>query len=268
MHIERIGRGPPLVLLHGWAMHGGVFHPLAAHLRDRFELHLVDLPGHGHSRGDPLPLRECVDALVRSLPAALWLGWSLGGLLALEAALRHRGRVHGLVMLCASPRFVAAEDWPHAVAPEVLHEFRTALATDDRGTVDRFLALETFGSEHMRRELAMLRAQVSARGEPAPHALAEGLCVLERTDLRAALPTLAVPSLWVGGRRDRLVPAAAMQRAADLAGGSYRCVEGAGHAPLLGHAEHVAAAIDDFAQSTLGVEAMARSSTPARTQLP
>ena len=52
MHIETVGQGPDLVLIHGWALHGGVFAPLVARLSGRFRLHLVDLPGHGHSRDE------------------------------------------------------------------------------------------------------------------------------------------------------------------------------------------------------------------------
>ena len=47
------GQGQPLVLLHGWAMHAGIFGPLLDTLADDFELHLVDLPGHGRSAGAP-----------------------------------------------------------------------------------------------------------------------------------------------------------------------------------------------------------------------
>ena len=65
LHVEVVGHGPPLVLLHGWAMHGGVFAPLVARLRSRFTLHVVDLPGHGRSRDCALPLAlaPCVDAI-------------------------------------------------------------------------------------------------------------------------------------------------------------------------------------------------------------
>src|SRR5688500_1973147 len=99
MFIETRGSGPALVMLHGWAMHGGVFAPLCAALEDRFSLHLVDLPGHGHSRDDttPLSLEAVCDALLERLPPALWMGWSLGGLFALKAALQRPDAVQGLI---------------------------------------------------------------------------------------------------------------------------------------------------------------------------
>ncbi|HEY1034206.1 MAG TPA: alpha/beta fold hydrolase, partial [Pseudoxanthomonas sp.] len=86
MHIETTGSGPSLVLLHGWALHGGVFAPLVQRLSDRYTLHLVDLPGHGHSRDSdiPLSLDATVDALLARTPPAAWLAWSLGGLFALH----------------------------------------------------------------------------------------------------------------------------------------------------------------------------------------
>ena len=52
MHIEAHGSGPDLVLIHGWAMHGGVFAGLLERLGARFRVHVVDLPGHGLARGD------------------------------------------------------------------------------------------------------------------------------------------------------------------------------------------------------------------------
>src|SRR5690606_21840002 len=108
LHIEVRGAGAPLVLLHGWAMHGGVFAPLAERLADAFELHLVDLPGHGRSRDSAVPLEPAavVDAIAARVPVAPWLGWSLGGMFALRAAATRPEAVPGLLMLCSVPRFV------------------------------------------------------------------------------------------------------------------------------------------------------------------
>jgi pimeloyl-[acyl-carrier protein] methyl ester esterase len=77
--------------------------------------------------------------------------------------------------------------------------------------------------------------------------LLEGLGLLDRLDLRAELPGLQVPSLWISGRRDRLVPAGAMPAAAALAPGARSVViADAGHAPFLNSTEAVALEIDAF----------------------
>src|SRR5690606_40995017 len=101
----------------------------------------------------------------------------------------------------------------------------------------RFLALEVHGSENMREELRLLRAMAFAHGEPEATVLADGLALLARGDLRPALPGLSVPSLWIAGRRDRVVHPDAMRAAAEAAPGP-RVLEAQrpGHAPFLPHA--------------------------------
>jgi pimeloyl-[acyl-carrier protein] methyl ester esterase len=249
LHVEVAGSGPPLVLLHGWAMHGGVFAPLVAQLRDRHTLHVVDLPGHGLSRGCevPLQLEPCAAAILDAVPVAPWCGWSLGGLFALHAAATRPGKVPALAMLCASPRFVRGEDWRYGVSAEIFRDFAAGLRDDYRATLDRFVALEAFGSEHAREEIRSLRDDLFARGEPAGAVLADGLQLLETADLRDDLPQLQVPSLWLAGRRDRLVDPRAMAAAAQLApAATMHAVEHAGHAPFLTHAGEVAARLTDF----------------------
>ena len=251
MHIETLGSGPPLVLLHGWALHGGVFAPLVQRLSDRYTLHIVDLPGHGHSRDSEvaLTLEATVGAILARTPPAAWLAWSLGGLFALHAA-ASSPQVSGLAMIAATPRFVRDEDWPHAVEARVFAQFGDDLRNDYAGTLERFLALDTMGSEHARSELRTLKHDLYARGEPAPAALQRGLHLLEHTDLRATLSTLPVPSLWLGGRRDLLVPSKAMRAAAEIAPQAHFVeIAGGGHAPFLGHADPVAMEVDRFLQS-------------------
>jgi pimeloyl-[acyl-carrier protein] methyl ester esterase len=248
LHIEVAGRGPPLVLLHGWALHGGVFAPLVERLSSRFEFHLVDLPGHGCSRdsGVPLALDACIAEIAARTPPAVWLGWSLGGLFALKAAVVSPG-VRGLVMLAATPRFVKGADWPDAVEREVFEQFGIELQQDYRWMLDRFLALDTIGSEHARAELRKLRETLYARGEPAPRALQDGLRLLERTDLRHLLPSVNVPGLWISGRRDRLVQAESVRIAAERTPlGEHVDIAGGGHAPFIGHADIVADRIATF----------------------
>lgn len=249
MQIAIRGSGPPLVMLHGWAMHGGIFEPLCARLEANFTLHVVDLPGHGTSAQSAVPLT--LDAVARNVaartPPALWLGWSLGGLVALHAAQALPAAVQGLAMLCASPRFVRSESWPQGMDASVFSGFASDLARDYRATIDRFLMLEAQGSDHVRDDIRLLREQVFAVASPDPAQLVEGLALLQETDLRDGLPTLSMPSLWLAGRRDRLVSPAAMRAAAALAPGSHFIqFDHGGHAPFLSHAADVAAALLQF----------------------
>ena len=249
MHIAIRGSGPPLVMLHGWAMHGGVFAPLSARLETAFRLYIVDLPGHGGSAQSATALT--LDAVAREVaartPPALWLGWSLGGLVALHAAQALPASVRGLAMVCASPRFVGAADWPQGMDPGVFAGFASELARDYRATIDRFLLLEAQGSDHVRDDIRRLREQVFAWGAPDAARLRDGLGLLQQSDLRDGLPTLAIPSLWLAGRRDRLVSPAAMRAAAALApNATFVQVEQGGHAPFLSHSDDVASALVSF----------------------
>ena len=253
LYVDVVGGGSiPLVMLHGWAMHGGVLSPLADALKDRCTMYVVDLPGHGYSRDCPVRLepRASAAAIAATTPPALWLGWSMGGLIALHAALDMPQQVLGLAMLCATPKFVRDESWPYGSDATQVRHLATDLETGYHATLERFMALEAMGSADPRAELRRLRTLVFARGEPDVRVLQEGIGILEDGDCRAALPDLAVPSVWIAGRRDRLVPPKAMQWSADQCGGRFAEIEHAGHAPFFGHVDALVQALEPLLHKT------------------
>jgi len=252
LHVESVGHGAPLVLLHGWALHAGVWGPLVPHLAKRFRVHAVDLPGHGHSA--PLPaftLDAVVTALerrfVRETQPLTVVGWSLGGLVAMRWARAVSGRFARLALVCTSPRFVAGDDWPHAMSAPTLARFGDELHVAWKLTVQRFLGLQVHGSEHGRSALAALRHELFARGEPEPRTLAEALEVIAGTDLRAEVGAVRAPTLVVSGGRDTLaVPAAGEWLATALPDARFELIAGASHTPFLSHPDAFCAALDGF----------------------
>ena len=252
LHIDATGEGPPVVLLHGWAMHSGLWGGLVDRLARRHCVYAVDLPGHGES---PAPSRFTLDGVVDALDATFGapgppfsvVGWSLGGLVALRWALARPHRVDRLALVATSPRFVADGDWPHAMAPETLARFGDELRVAWKLTVQRFLALQLHGSEHSRALLADMRGCLSARKPPSEATLVEALALLRDSDFRSDAARVEQPALVISGDRDTLAfPAAARFLSERLPNARFAPIAGAAHVPFLSHADAFDAALAGF----------------------
>lgn len=246
---DTCGNGPDLVLMHGWGLSSDIWGEFADRLAERFRVTLIDLPGLGRSvpAGD-MSLVAAVDALLEAAPeCAHWVGWSLGGQLALAVAQQASERVKSLSLIAANPCFVARDDWSCAMAPEVFGAFVESLADNEAKTLQRFAALQTRGSVRARDELKQLKA-VIANAEP--QALAPALMLLE-SDLRPALATLGCPAQLILGAEDQLVPQALAAEAQHLNNNlSVEVLEQSAHLPFISHADRVLASIQRQVDAT------------------
>lgn len=250
LFIESSGTGPPVVLLHGWALHGGIWDEVASMLSTRFTVRRVDLPGHGRSPllGGLDSVDELADRLAGVAPnGAAWLGWSLGGCAALALATRRPDLVDRLVLVCATPSFVTRDGWRAGQSPATLEAFSKDLANDYRGAVFRFLALQVRGDARADAIQKDLRARVASRGMPTRAALHDGLALLQHIDLRQRARQVVAPTLIVRGGRDRLThPDAGAWLAEEIPDTSLLTIEDAGHAPFLTHPAKFSAAVSSF----------------------
>lgn len=208
LYWQREGAGDDLVLIHGWGMNGAVWQQTVETLSAHFRVHVVDLPGYGYSvdcrAGDLAEIAEQV--LAEAPPQAIWVGWSLGGLITTHIALNHPHRVTKLVTVSSSPKFAAERPW-RGIQPDVLAAFTEQLAQDFATTVERFMALQAMGSPTAKQDIKALKDVVLTRPAPAPDALMLGLTLLADIDLRSQLGGISMPVLRLYGRLDGLVPA-------------------------------------------------------------
>lgn len=239
---------PALVLVHGWGLGCGSWAPLDAALERDFTVHRLALPGYDGSPAAGAAPEDWADILLDRAPArATWVGASLGGILATEAATRAPGRCEALVTIGSNPCFVHRDDWPHAMALPVFREFSASLDHDPERVLRRFMQLATMGSARPRADLARLHRSLDDTDRPGADVLAAGLRLLRETDARGRLRNLRVPGLHLFGEHDALVPAAAAGFYDNVPGQRTVTCAGASHLPWLSAPHTVAELVRDVA---------------------
>ena len=239
----QLGSGKPIICLHGWGMHSGIFVPLAQQLQERYLINLIDLPGHGYS--DAVADLADLSAVVRVLKSTLdvtvsdriiLLATSMGGLIAQWFALQYPQQVEKLVLVSSTACFANKTDWGFGMQADLLAQFASQLETDHAATLDRFLALQFMGSEDQKAQLRRARELMAMKPAPQLASLRQGLTLLSETDLRADLANIHCPVLIVGGEYDKLVPTTAIRYLAEKLPYARAVIfKGCGHAPYLSH---------------------------------
>ncbi len=242
LHISSIGEGTPIVLLHGWGLNSAVFKPLAEALSTDYQVLSVDLPGYGYSRENvpsPYDLSRIADIIVEGIEQhtekpAIYLGWSMGGLIATHIALNHPfERVLGLVTVASTPCFAQQENWP-GIKRVLLDGFHQQIATDIEKTLNGFLKIQAMGSPHIKEDIKNIQRLVMSAPLPDKEALIGGLGLLNDIDLRSALSDITSPFLRVYGKMDGLVPKAIIKQVEALAPKSTTVIlDKASHAPFI-----------------------------------
>lgn len=240
LHIETCGQGQDLFLLHGWAMHSGIWHDVRSRLAERFCVHMVDLPGHGYSPACGAATFEQITGMIASrlTPECIVCGWSLGGQIAMALALREPGLVRKLALVASSPSFVKRTDWQWGMDRVTLELFMESFRRDYKLTLKRFLLLQVTGSDESREVLARLRQSVFQRNEPDSQGLQAGLEILLTADLRDTIHRITQPVMLIHGENDVIAdPDAARWMQQHLPDARLMLLPGCGHAPFLSHAD-------------------------------
>ncbi len=246
--INTRGQGPELVLLHGWAMHSGIWGGLVDALATEFRVNLVDLPGHGVNRHVPLShdLNAVADLILSELPPAVWMGWSLGGLVTLASALQQAQKVQKMILVTATPSFSKREGWDCGVDITAQQAFADGLENDFEGTLNYF-CLQTFGANCLDESLHRLGVTSLTEKLPSPETLFTALHLLYGTNLLPESGDCKVPTLFLGGTRDRTISPESLGQAASLMPNARTClIPAAGHAPFISHEQEFLGIIREF----------------------
>lgn len=200
LYKRTFGAGADLVLLHGWGFSGELFAELVQKYQHLYQISLIDLPGHGKSPTVSGGLQQWADAVIEVLPEnPILLGWSLGGLLAIDIA--DRITVSSVILVASSPKFVQTDDWIYGIPAAHFAQFSQHLNRDLSKGIKRFVSLQTKNKT----KLAELNRAIEKY--PADiHSLNQGLEILLNTDLTTELKRLNAPVKVILGEFDTFVP--------------------------------------------------------------
>ncbi|MDD2863279.1 MAG: malonyl-ACP O-methyltransferase BioC [Methylococcales bacterium] len=185
------------VLLHGWAMHSGMWGSFAQQLSANYRVTLIDLPHHEN-------LAQISDEIIAGLDSQPFyvIGWSLGGAIALDMATRYSNRVQGVILLAANPCFVEQTDWA-GMPLETFDAFATQLHANSTVTLQRFLALQLQGLPQFLKEV---KARFALHIQSDTPILETSLQLLKKNDLRENLKNLTCPIAAILSDNDALIP--------------------------------------------------------------
>lgn len=259
-HIEMMGEGPPLLLLHGFTGRAETWKPFIPEWSKKFRCIMVDIIGHGRTDSPEAEERYGMDSAVKDIVSileflkidkTLLLGYSMGGRLALAFAVRYPERVEKLILESSTPGLKTIEERAERIkSDEALAQFIEREGME--AFVDRWENIPLFASqknlpEFIRNEIRKERLLNNAKGLAGS---LRGMGTGSQTSLWTALPSLSLPVLLVCGEADAKFVTIAEKMHEILPNSEIIKVLGAGHAIHVEKAEIFGKIVDEFFSRT------------------
>ena len=261
LNVEMTGHGPALVALHGFTGDVQTWRSFPQAAETSFTVVAVDLPGHGASDSSPdsrlytmerhvQALAEILDRL--GLERVAWLGYSLGGRIALSAAVALPERTRTLVLESASPGIALEEERQRRIREDdALACWITEVGV--QRFVEYWESLPLWNSQ--KRLTVVLRDSLrSQRLRNNPCGLANslrGVGTGAQPPLHDRLEEITVPVLLVAGEEDEKFIGIAREMHGAIPTSRLATVPGAGHAVHLEQPNIFESAVTGFLEESL-----------------
>ena len=241
----RLGKGAPLMLVHGFPLDSSSWNELIPYLKDHFDLILPDLRGFGKSTTveSPYTLSDMADDLAGLLDhlgveKTALAGHSMGGYISLAFAKKYPQRVIGLGLVASQ----AAADAPEGKE----RRYKTAADVAEKGVGVVVEAMTPKLSADVRVQ-EFVRGVIERQSKQAVIGALKAMA--EREDAMPILSSFNFPLVLIHGDADQLIP---IERAKEIKSANPSAtlleLKGAGHMPMMEFARQTADGLMIFAE--------------------
>ncbi len=247
------GRGEPLLMIHGWGVNSEIWVTLVDELKLFASVYLIDLPGMGSSSFvSPYTLDNIAKEIKANVPIEKCniLGWSLGGQVAMNMAIRMPEFVEKLILMSTTPCFVEKKDWPYGVNKQFFSNFELETKQNLNNTLLKFFLIQTRDINDSKNVMRFLKNTFIEIRDDNKSSMHSALNVLKETDLRNEVQKIDKPTLIIAGDKDRLTSSkASIWLYEKIKGATLKEIKGANHMPFISHRETMIESFKKFLQN-------------------
>lgn len=265
MSYRDIGRGPVLLLVHGWAASSAFFDTVAQALATEYRVLVPDLRGHGATPAGSAPttISDLADDLNQlltreELTRTVVLGWSMGATVLWSMIQRHgHDRLAGMVIEDMSPRILNDDCWALGMSSGMDAKASKRATDAMRANWPAYAAAfapRMFARDRAAREPQIVADALNLLRARDADAMADLWSSMAQQDLRAELPGMAIPALIAFGERsDAYGPETSRYLVETLPAATAHGFAHSGHAPHLEQPEEFVDVVRNFARQALAL---------------
>lgn len=259
LNVEIAGAGPPVIMLHGFTGDSSTWDCMTELLKNRYTTIGIDLIGHGKSDAPADEARYSMERCVQDMVAlsdrlgaseAIWMGYSMGGRVALCLGVSAPERCSALILEGASGGIEdAREREARASADRAL-----AMRIEKEG-VDSFVeyweSRPLFASQvrlDEKTKMRLRRKRLCNRGTGLSNSL-RGMGTGAQPSVYHRLSGFRRPTLFLAGENDKKFVALARKMSALCPDGRYEEIPNAGHCAHLENPDHFRKSVGRFLES-------------------
>jgi pimeloyl-ACP methyl ester carboxylesterase len=223
--VPDFSRGRRILFVHGAGSNGHTWHRQLDAFGGKHSPIALDLPGHGRSAGvEGLStvqdyadfIAAFLDAL--KIKAAVILGHSMGGAIAMDLAIRHPARVEALILSCTAAKFNLTADRIEGLRAITMGRASQAFNTDG------------YSPKTVKENFDVVREGWMEQIKTDPRVRYTDIVACSKVDLRDAIAKIDKPALVIAGADDQgTTPADADFMAGKIRGAMRKIIADAGH---------------------------------------